>query len=284
MRIIDAEKSNIDYTQYVKRGARESDYSTLITGDCLVRVDGKPRILYKKIESLDTRYVRQAVKNIKYATSTRTGGLKTTSRIFGYSPRNTIRQNFCSATSLAVEQPTEHSIICDFGSELAEFYVEYFPEVYQKHKKEVDEKIKSDWVIQGSPFTSGIVNKNNPLKYHFDAGNMKNVLSNMVVFKRNTSGGYLSCPEFDIGFEVADNTVILFDGQNILHGVTPITKHSKDSYRYSIVYYTLKQIWRCEPLEMELALIRQDRENRETKRANGERDADLVKQSRKSEA
>lgn len=267
MEIIDIQKKEIDYSNYVRRSALETDYETLISSDTLVTENNRPIILYKKLDRDLTKRVRQAVKNIKYQTGTRTGGLKSTSRIFGYSPRNTIRKDFCSTTSLSVDYPAEHEIICSFGSELAKLYTDYFPDVYKTHNDIVKDRVLSDWVIGKTPFTSGIVNKNNPLKYHFDAGNIKNVLSNMVVFKGGVQGGYLACPEYNVGFEVADNTVILFDGQNILHGVTKIKKLNPHSYRYSIVYYTLQNMWNCLVIDEEMAAARQRRSSREMKRA-----------------
>jgi len=270
MKTVEIKKRDLDYREYVKRSAREEDYDTLITGDTLVLENGEPKILYKKLDTELTKYVRQATKNIKYQTGTRTGGLKSTSRIFGYNPRNTIRKDFCSVTSLAVDYPTEHKIICDFGAELADMYAEYFPNVYKRHEEVTNSRMLDEWILKDTPFTSGIINKNNPLKYHFDAGNIKNVLSNMVVFKNGIQGGYLACPEYNVGFEVADNTVILFDGQNILHGVTKITQAHPKGYRYSIVYYTLQQIWNCLPMSEELARVRNVRHKREVSRAQNQ--------------
>jgi hypothetical protein len=269
MQTLELTRRTIDLHDYVRRSALESDYRTFITEETLVTENGTPRILYARLDPTVTKYIRQACKNIRYDTSTRTSGLKTTSRIFGYNPRNEIRKNFCSSTSMATEHPVEHAVICEFGQYLTELYAKYFPHVYAMHETEVATRVRNGWRIANTPFTSGIVNKNNPLKYHFDAGNITDVLSNMVVFKRNVGGGYLSCPEFDLGFEVADNTVILFDGQNILHGVTPIKKYTTDSYRYSVVYYTLQKMWSCLPIDEEIARARTVRVQRERKRVAG---------------
>ena len=92
----------------------------------------------------------------------------------------------------------------------------------------------------------------------------------MIVFKKDCQGGYLSCPEYDIGFEVEDNSVILFDGQNILHGVTQFQNLTRLSYRYSIVYYTLQQIWNCLPLNEEIIRIRKLHLKREQRRSKEE--------------
>lgn len=266
MEHVELQMRPVDYREFVKRRAVVSDFSTLVTEETLFYKDGKPALLYVKLPDALTHNLRVACTKIKYETSTRTGGLKTTSRIFGYSPRNTIRKDFCSATRLAAEQPREHAILCDFGQHLAALYAQYFPEMYARHTEQVEKKVLGEWVVPNSPFTSGIINKNNPLKYHFDSGNLSDVLSNMVVFKNGVSGGYLSCPEYDIGIEVADNTAILFDGQKILHGVTPIERGAPNAYRYSVVYYTLKQMWNCLPVTEEIARIRNVRNIRENKR------------------
>lgn len=254
---------------YFKRSALEKDYGILVNEDTLVTENGEPKILYIKLDPNLTEEARKAVLEIKYSAGYRTRGLSSTSRTFGYRPRNPMRQYFCSASSLGAESPNLHAGICEFGAELAKLYKKYFPGIYSAHVEEAKHKIKEEWRLSGSPFTSGIVNKNNPLKYHFDAGNLKNVLSNMIIFKRYVAGGFLSCPEYDIGFEVADNTAILFDGQNILHGVTPIKKTSPNAYRYSIVYYTLQQMWSCLPITEEIQFARSKRLIREKRRASG---------------
>jgi hypothetical protein len=267
MNELNVTKNKIHLKEYIRRSAKESDFENLITDDTIVMCDGVPIILYVKMD--DPNYnVRVACKKIKYGKGTRTQGLKTESAIFGFRPRNTIRQDFCSVTALNYRQPIENVIICNFGKTLAALYQKHFPEIFKTHGEIVKEKILDEWLIDDTPFTSGIVNKNNPLNYHFDTGNITGMLSNMVVFKKDVEGGYLSCPEYNIGFEVADNTVILFNGQEILHGVTPIKKTKDNGYRYSIVYYTLQQMWHCLTITDEIVRIRNVRIDRETKRGD----------------
>lgn len=244
-------KKQIDIVNYKKRSAKETDYATLIKNDCLITQNGIPKILYCKLTDVDTSLVRKACINIRYDKSKRTEGLITHSRTFGYNPRNTIRRNYCSTTSMVYDHPKEHSEMVAFGEKISEYYKKYFPDVYKSHQEAANEKIYKDWKIGQTPFTSGIVNKNNPLKYHFDAGNIKSMLSNMIVFKDKSEGGYLSCPEYDIAFEVEDNSIVIFDGQSILHGVTPIKLYPQ-GYRYSVVYYTLQSMWSCLPVNDEL--------------------------------
>jgi len=271
MKRIAVTKAKLNYKDFVKRQALETDYSSenLIRESCILELDGKPIVIYKKLdeEGLDSKDLQLALKSIKYTKSTRTGGLKTISRIFGYAPRVTLRKDFCSSTSLTQDNPAAHSKICEYGAKVAALYSSTAPDVFKQHKSTTDEKVLKEWRIEDTPFTSGIVNKNNPLKYHFDSGNFKNVYSCMLGFKQNIEGGYLALPEYDCAIEIANNTVLIFDGQQILHGVTPIRKLTADAHRYTIVYYSLRRMWDCLPLTEELARIRNVKTEREYKRA-----------------
>ena len=169
-----------------------------------------------------------------------------------------------------MSQPQEHAAVIKYGIQISGLYSQFTPEVYEQHMAITKEKVLDEWAIRNTPFTSGIINKNNPLKYHFDSGNFKNVYSCMAVFKRGTKGGFLSMPEYGVGVSLPHNSVFMFDGQSVLHGVTPITKESPTDTRYSIVYYSLQQIWNCLPLSEEIARIRNKKTERERKRAKGE--------------
>jgi hypothetical protein len=243
----------------------EKDCSRLITEPCVVMENGKPIIIYDMFQDAMAR-LAYAVKTTKYQTSDRVNGLKTTSRIFGFRPRTAIRNDYCSATSFASQQPEQHAIICEFGQKIAWQYQRRFPEEYQKQLETVQGKIRKEWIIPETPFTSGIVNKNNPLNYHYDAGNFDGVKSCMIVLKKGIQGGHLCVPAYDLRFDLKNGAVLMFDGQSILHGVSKITKADDFSYRYSIVYYSLKNMCNCGSPQEELARIRKMRLERELKK------------------
>lgn len=267
MRELLLKRRDIDHTQFVKRSALEADYETLIDEDVIaIDADTKQIIFIMAQLKLDDSRVMWALDRIKYQENIRTSGLKTRSRIFGYSPRVVRRKDFCSTTSLATESPAEHAAVCQYGVQIAKLYSEYTPEAYAEHEAIIKAKVLDEWAIKDTPFTSGIINKNNPLKYHFDSGNVKSVYSCMVVFKKHVRGGYLSIPEYNVGVSLPHNSVFMFDGQSVLHGVTPISKTSPDAVRYSIVYYSLQQIWNCLPLSEEIARIRNRKTERERNR------------------
>lgn len=266
METIDATPLALDLKEFVKRSALETDYSRLVKRDTLVRVEGIPRILYLNLD-WDFEPLLDILQRIRYQESERTGGLKTVSRVFGFQPRVALRRDYCTATSLAHEDTPANNVVCSYGNRIETFYAQLFPEVHADHARQARDKILPEWRIAGTSFSSGIINKNNPLKYHFDSGNFENVCSCMLGFKRDIGGGYLSCPELDLGFQIADQSLLIFDGQSILHGVTPIVRATPRAYRYTIVYYTLKGMWQCEPLSGELARIRNLKTRRERKRA-----------------
>lgn len=271
MKILRLKKKPVVLNDYIKRTALENDFTTLIDEPCILvdDDDGQVKIIYDHLGTLNTEDIVDALKKIKYHEGKRARGLTSRSRIFGYRPRLELRADFCSSTSMATEFPTEHALVTGLADKLEEYYQKYNEEGYQKHKKLTEEAVKPSYRINGkSVFTSGIINKNNPLKYHFDAGNFNDVYSCMVVFKKDIEGGYLSVPEYDVGFKLPNNSIFLFDGQGILHGVTPIKYTSPDAHRYSIVYYSLKRMWQCLEIDEELARVRARKTQRERVRMN----------------
>lgn len=145
---------------------------------------------------------------------------------------------------------------------------EHFPKEYAYQDSKV-RQVLEEWRIPGSVFTSGIINNRNALNYHLDSGNYEKCLSAMIVMQRGTSGGNLVLPEYDakISFEGEKPRLIIFDGQGILHGVTPINYLTPDAHRYSVVYYPLKSLWKCLPPKEELAFARKSRVESERKKA-----------------
>lgn len=267
MQRLDVQARKIDARALLKKPARESDCSVLISEPCVVYENGEPIIIYSRLPAVPDE-ILWSLRTMKFQTSTRTGGLVTTSRIFGFRPRNAIRNNFCSLTSFALEQPKQHNFIMNYGRELAREYRHLFPEHFAKQMEILHGKVLPEWTIAGTPFTSGIVNQNNPLGYHFDAGNFENVKSCMVVARKDIAGGLLTMPAYDLKFDLPDGAMILFDGQSILHGVTEIRKLAALAYRYSIVYYSLKDMGHCLPFNEELKFVRAARAERERKKAH----------------
>lgn len=269
MKVVTLKKCEIDLKEFVKRSAFEKDFTTLITEPTIiVDLETGQRVVFFDVLKGDFSKEVQALKEIEFSTSNRTGGLISTSRVIGYQPRVAMRRDFCSSASLSKEQPEQHRVICDLAVKLAEKYKELAPETFMAHEETTVNKVKPMYKMEGTPFTSGIINKNNLLKYHFDTGNFQDVYSAMIVFKHDVGGGYLSLPEYNVGFSLPDKSVLIFDGQKLMHGVTPIIKNSADGHRFSIVYYSLQQMWKCLTIDEEVARIRKVKTAREQKRTS----------------
>lgn len=265
MKKIVKRRTKIDVKKLKLGVANDNDVKELIRESCMIYEDGKPTVAYLELAD-DLSETLAVLKRIRYEKSARTGGLPTISRIFGYSPRVTLRKDFCSSTSLAHEDRHANETICFAGKLASDYYRNVNPALFKKHNGLTD-KVPAEWVIRGTPFTSGIINRNNQLRYHLDTGNFKDVWSAMYVFKSDVEGGHLNVPEYDVAFELKNKSLLLFDGQSLLHGVTPIKYKSPHAYRFSIVYYSLAGMWKCLPFENEIKRIRSVKTERERKRA-----------------
>lgn len=266
MKTLPVIKKEVDLEALRSREALPGDAKLLIDEPIIITENGEIKIVYCGIGSAQPKLV-EALKAIEYDKDFRSGGLPTNSRIFGNSPRITFRKDFCAATKLSYENPEAHHEICKGAKIVDELYKKHNPDLHQKHSALSLEKVKPEWRLEETGFTSGIINKNNQLRYHFDTGNFKDVWSAMLVFKHQIEGGKLMVPEYDICFELRDHTCLMFDGQGLLHGVTPIRKKTPDAYRYSIVYYSLRQMWNCLAPSDELIRIKKLKTQREFKRA-----------------
>lgn len=286
MKEIRINKKDVSLESYLKRGAKESDCSNRVTEDTLIYIDGILKIAYFNIPKELTKYVRTSCQKVKLNHVERlSDGLITTgqNRVFGYRPARQMSQfaNTCSTSSMAHEYKLEHAALCKFAEVACKYYMKIFPEQFNHNKKVVEEKINKEWLLEDTVFTSGIINKNSALQYHFDIGHVSKALSVMLTLKKDIIGGNLSIPEIDTIIELKDNTLLIFDGQELLHGVTSIHKKNDKAYRYTIVYYSLIQMWKCLTITDEVISARKKRYKREHNRANGVI-GDLAKDTTKS--
>lgn len=266
------ERKAIDMADFRRRSASENDFATLINEPTIIREPGaaRPSIVYLEING-DFGDITHALEAVDYYKAHRTEGMMSHSRVFGNQPKAGMRRQFCTKASMGREYPKEHDILLKYMQVAGRFYSQFHPELYESHGSLVREKIIDEWRVADSVFTSGIANKNNPLPYHHDRGNFAGCWSNMFCFKKDVEGGYLSIPEYNVGFFLKSNSLLMFDGQDLLHGVTPIRKLKEDGYRYTVVFYSLQQMWRCKPPDEEVRDARLERTKREKARLERQR-------------
>lgn len=185
---------------------------------------------------------------------------------FGFLPKRPIQSNCQACRSAAIYR--DYPEIADDLTVLAKKAWDILGENNkdrQNHLGECSEEIKKCWKIKGTSFTSGILNKNTPLRYHYDAGNYDDSWSAMLWLTNGVMGGALSLPIYNAKIILEDGAWLFFCGQSILHGVTPIKMLSKSSYRYSIVFYANMEMRNCGTIEEELINAKKRRTESESK-------------------
>jgi hypothetical protein len=235
-----------------------------LTEPCLLRDSetNEPVMFYCPFPG-DATSLRQAVLNVKMGKTTRASGMENLSRTFGFSPKNVVmRREACRPSAIAYEQPKEHAVLIETSKLLADLIVEIIPEVYENDHKIMNE-VPSEWrMADDALWTSGVVNKASQLPYHQDKANFS-TWSAMPTFRRAMQGGYLDIPEYGITVACRDGYVTAFNGFDLVHGVTPMTKLAKDAYRYSAVYYAMRRMKDCHTFAVEVGQGRRRRTERE---------------------
>lgn len=222
----------------------------------------------------DLSAFRNAVLNYPCDTTTRrAAGIRNQSRVFGFISRSPVlRRAACSHCNGAIEHPEAHAGIVGAAKHLAEMLNRHLPEIASEQLDQLS-SVLPEWKMPGGMWTSGVVNKTSNLAYHYDRNNF-DAWSAMPVVRRHTRGGHLHIPRMDAVLKLNDGDVLFFNGQEWVHGVTPITLLRDDAYRYSCVFYPVKKMKQCLPWEEELAHAKQWRtDNEQTlierQRANG---------------
>lgn len=266
MDTIHATKSDRDYRHLLKTTPKVSDITTdIIQGDTIVYEGGKIIAIYKLLAKPELSLIKGMVGKVKYTKNARSGGIPTQSAIFGSLPRIAARNDYCRVTADTKTQQGIARGIMAFSDIIDEIYRNMLPGQHDMNIKIVRDNVVGEYIIGQTPFTTINFNVNHAIKYHLDTGNFKGVYSNVLIVKEGISGGHLICPEYNMGFEQSDGALILFDGQSIIHGVTPIRMDSPNGYRSSCVFYSLANMKNCYPYGEELTRIKSRRDVVESK-------------------
>jgi len=267
MQRLDVERRPVDPAAYRGNQADVRHVAQLVEGPAVVHVDGDPEpgVVYLELSERQPAAVA-ALRSLPIGEAKRTSGMYSRSETFGYMPKAHLRgAEVCMGAAMQRNSPAAHAAIAGLAGLVEAEYRRFNASRYALHESIVAQ-VLPDWRLDGGVFTSGIVNKNNRLPYHYDAGNSAACWSNMLVFRAGCTGGELVCPELGLAFRLAAHSLLMFDGQAILHVVAPFRMVRPDGYRYSVVFYSLRQMWRCEPPEQSAQLQAQRRTARERRR------------------
>lgn len=176
----------------------------------------------------------------------RLSGIMAASATFGYTFPNPLRRRYACATSGFDRM---HPVIAGELREAAGAAHALFrataPDVYRTTTHAVYERIQPAWRLNGSPWTSGILNNNVALPYHRDSGNVSGSWSAMLSCRAHCDGGYLHLADYDVYLALPHGSVSIFDGQSVTHGVTPFHLRRPSGYRYTAVMYTPSRMAVC---------------------------------------
>lgn len=187
----------------------------------------------------------------------RLSGMKYPNNTFGFTDPKPLRRRWaCSPSLLWREQPEVRRLLQDFTHKQWDVFATYAPDLAAAHEEAVRSRVHPDWLIDGVPWTSGIINKTAALPYHKDAGNIVGSFSSMLCLRKNIGGGALHLPEYGITLGIPHGSITIFNGQAAWHGVTPLVT-SKEGYRFTMVWYAKNGMCKCLSADDEIAEAQQ---------------------------
>lgn len=198
-----------------------------------------------------TRFLRYGVKFQSIAKSNKRGfvrmsGIRAANEYFGTTPPEPPKKRYaCRDGRLYVKHPEYRQMVDEISVAAWNAFQKQFPTQAAEHERIVREAIHPDWLIAGTPFTSGIVNDRSALPFHKDSGNLKGTWSMMLSLRENTDGGGLQIPELDLNLAIPDRSMVIFEGQRYWHGVTPLVYRKPGAYRFTLVWYVKERIRHC---------------------------------------
>lgn len=211
----------------------------------------------------DAAAFRRAVLQIEIASVGRANNYASRSRTFGYRPRRATHfRESCGITSLAQDRPDIERLLEAYADQFSGMLHLIDPTIAPADAAALGDVLPEWRIGEAKLWTSGVVNDTAQLPYHRDRFNFS-TWSAMPVVRRGVRGGHLHLPEYNAVLPCADSTVILFPGERLLHGVTPLERATPDGYRISVVYYALKGMKTCLEYATEIAQGAQARTQRE---------------------
>jgi hypothetical protein len=190
----------------------------------------------------------------------RLSGISVSHHTFGFAAPAPLRSRWaCTRCRFDREFPEAANLVYDFVYQAEARFREMAPEAYRLSAEAVLPNVANAWLIRGTPWTSGIINNTAALPMHKDSGNIVGSWSAMLAVRQGIGGGMLYLADYDVYLAVPHGSISIFDGQSVLHGVTPFSvTDSADAYRYTLVTYAKTGMRRCssDPLhEAERAAI-----------------------------
>lgn len=179
----------------------------------------------------------KATEEVMKMVSTTTYGTAVNSGIAGWFDRYP-RIPYGRATSYTRDNFEKFQMAYPFLQNLSKGFKDLLPWRYNNQMKAA-EKIDPRFLVPGTPFTTITVNKSFRTAAHYDAGDLNEGLSNLLVLSNNGNydGCYLVAPEYRVAVNVRPGDLLLINNHEVMHGNTPIKFFDEEAERISLVCY-----------------------------------------------
>ncbi len=179
-------------------------------------------------------------------TTTRLSGVVVTHATFGYQPPQPLRRRWgCCRSQFNDRNPDAMAVLTEFCRVAEHVFRIQAPDVHDRTAGRVRDLIHPAWLIGGTPWTSGIINRTAALPYHRDQSNIPGSWSAMLGCRREVDGGMLHLADYDVYLPIEHGSITIMDGQSVTHGVTPLKMRGSRGFRYSIVTYAKTAMNKC---------------------------------------
>lgn len=141
------------------------------------------------------------------------------------------------ATSYTEKHPELFAKAYPFLQSLNRGFKELLPWRWSNQRKAAD-KIDPRFLVPETVFTTITVNKSFRTACHYDAGDLSDGLSNLLVLGDGEyTGGYLVFPQYRVAVNVRPGDLLLVNNHEIIHGNTEIKLNHEKAERISLVCY-----------------------------------------------
>ena len=172
------------------------------------------------------------------------------------------------ATAYTEQNPDLFSLSYPFLQSLNRGFRDLLPWRWNNQKQAAD-KLDPRFLVPGTVFTTITVNKTFRTAAHFDAGDLHEGLSNLLVLGTGDyTGGYLVFPEYRVAVNVRPGDLLLVNNHEVLHGNTPIVLNRPDDpscERLSIVCYFREKMLELKSYDYEVLRRQYVEERRKNK-------------------
>lgn len=250
-----------EVTHAVREEVGYPDPRSILTGDVVVHDEATGDPVIAQVLLPDDGDGWRVLAGAPFKRHQRTQGLRYSYATFGGNPRKALwKRDYC----MHAEMPAEtYAYLAGLDSAARAVYREVIPQAEPQQLPLIGQVLPEWRVTPESWWTSGVINDTKALTYHRDANNFAGSWSAMAVYRDGVRGGMLAIPEYRVTLSCPHRALVLFQGVELIHGVSRLRYDRPDARRLSVVFYAVRNMRHCLPCDEEFATGRRRRTERE---------------------